>query len=653
MVSTLSMLAEYDDIRRCQEVLHEGTAEEQFLRFAALQEECRLQWLAAIREAQRLKTELDEALKQMSHLESKLYHARRLLDVESKLRKEAEQEKQTLEKKLVAVANVVQDPSFPSETREKLEFIKAQTKKRKSQNNYEDKYGNDINSTGSFLSDLSVTQSEEDFLDGNCSRVWKKHRPSLTKQTGTFIGSKPSRSSRGLNESRTKAKLNGSIHQKQGAMDIDSDDKICATTKVTIPNRGDGPIIAESIIEALPKNLLDEKAPPQSTEPGSSDTKTSDEENGNFKSPDKKKSPSKFHTPTAPPLSEFSANINNINATPARNIRNSVFRHHCFASKTFIKPDNCSHCNKKIRFGSLALKCKNCRTSAHVDCKDLLTAPCVPSSAGGTPTFKGLMGYLTEYAPSTHPMIPAIIVHCVMEIERRGFSEVGIYRISGSEREVKALKEKFLRGKTPPHISNIDVHVLCGCVKDFLRSLCEPLVPTDLWSDFSNAVQAESEEEKRKELYRAIDRLPHANRDTLAYLVLHFQRITKCEEIKMPLGNIARVFGPTIVGYSSPDPDRNAIFSETMIQFQVMENLINIPEDYWNKYVQAVEDNDMNTLSAKKSSYSKYKAPPPPPSTFQTPNKDGLKTLYSTPFKGSIRKDRKFYGTPPYSSKKY
>ena len=32
-----------------------------------------------------------------------------------------------------------------------------------------------------------------------------------------------------------------------------------------------------------------------------------------------------------------------------------------------------------------------------------------------------------------------------------------------------------------------DVHVICGCLKDFLRSLKEPLVTHELWKSFVDA----------------------------------------------------------------------------------------------------------------------------------------------------------------------
>lgn len=96
--------------------------------------------------------------------------------------------------------------------------------------------------------------------------------------------------------------------------------------------------------------------------------------------------------------------------------------------------------------------------------------------------------------------------------------------MSGSEKEIKALKERFIRGKTIPPLSNIDIHVICGCIKDFLRSLREPIIPTDLWKNFSNAVQNVDDSQAVKDLYTAINLLPKANRDTLAFLIQHLQR---------------------------------------------------------------------------------------------------------------------------------
>lgn len=119
-----------------------------------------------------------------------------------------------------------------------------------------------------------------------------------------------------------------------------------------------------------------------------------------------------------------------------------------------------------------------------------------------------------------------------------------------------------------------------------MRNLREPLIPTSSWKDFSNAAQNVSDSEDMKDLYRAVTSLPLANRDTLAFLMQHFLRVANASEVKMPASNIAKVFGPTIIGYSSADPDQHAIFTETMIQAAVMEKLLSIPNEYWSRFLQ-------------------------------------------------------------------
>ncbi len=38
------------------------------------------------------------------------------------------------------------------------------------------------------------------------------------------------------------------------------------------------------------------------------------------------------------------------------------------------------------------------------------------------------------------------------EVEARGLTEPGIYRVPGAEREVKDLRDRFLRGKGTPNL---------------------------------------------------------------------------------------------------------------------------------------------------------------------------------------------------------
>lgn len=100
-------------------------------------------------------------------------------------------------------------------------------------------------------------------------------------------------------------------------------------------------------------------------------------------------------------------------------------RTHVFVSKTFIMPETCSTCGKKIGFGRMVYKCVECNAVAHPECFDKVALPCIPM--GASPKKPGA-GVISDYAPSSPPMVPAIVIHSVNEVERRGLKEIGIYR---------------------------------------------------------------------------------------------------------------------------------------------------------------------------------------------------------------------------------
>lgn len=68
----------------------------EFRRFLQVMEESRQQWQATTAEAQRLQRELDKCAQERSEFETKLLHARRLLETESKARRAAEMERDHL-----------------------------------------------------------------------------------------------------------------------------------------------------------------------------------------------------------------------------------------------------------------------------------------------------------------------------------------------------------------------------------------------------------------------------------------------------------------------------------------------------------------------------------------------------------------------------
>lgn len=82
----------------------------------------------------------------------------------------------------------------------------------------------------------------------------------------------------------------------------------------------------------------------------------------------------------------------------------------------------------------------------------------------------------------------------------------------------------MLRGKGQPQLAQVDIHVVTGALKLFLKTLKEPLITWTLWSCFTNVADMEEEVDVQNQIYSIFPDLPQPNRDTLAYLILHLQR---------------------------------------------------------------------------------------------------------------------------------
>uniref|UniRef100_A0A673CUK9 Rac GTPase-activating protein 1 n=1 Tax=Sphaeramia orbicularis TaxID=375764 RepID=A0A673CUK9_9TELE len=268
---------------------------------------------------------------------------------------------------------------------------------------------------------------------------------------------------------------------------------------------------------------------------------------------------------------------------------NGGVRLHEFVSKTVIKPESCVPCGKRIKFGKISLKCRDCRVVSHPECRERCPLPCIPNPCA-TPVKIG-EGILADYVSDTSPMIPPLVVHCISEIEHRGLHEAGLYRLSGADRTVKDLKEKFLRSKNVPVLSKVeDIHAITGLLKDFLRNLKEPLLTFRLNRPFMDAAEVSDDDNSIALMYQTISDLPQPNRDTLAFLVLHLQRVADSVETKMDIHNLARVFGPTIVGHAVPNPEPMTILQDTKRQPKVVERLLALPVDYWGQFVMAANE---------------------------------------------------------------
>ena len=87
------------------------------------------------------------------------------------------------------------------------------------------------------------------------------------------------------------------------------------------------------------------------------------------------------------------------------------------------------------------------------------------------------------------------------------------------------LQEELVRGKIQPHrLSQVNIHVVTGALKQFLKTLKEPLITFTLWKSFVGICDLNEEMDVQTAIYALVPDLPQPNRDTLAYLILHIQK---------------------------------------------------------------------------------------------------------------------------------
>lgn len=185
----LSLLAHYDEIIRAFEEYFEDDITAEFLEFAENQELCRIEWLKSVNECKRLQNDLEKANHEIGDYSNKLRNARKILDQEKKLRRRTEEERDALEQQMSLARDLLfNDKGYtrlPNDTLEKLAFLNNTSVRSNLDRNgvtatrlntINEINSNELNSTGSLLSELSYSKSE-DGLDVSAvirPETWKR-----------------------------------------------------------------------------------------------------------------------------------------------------------------------------------------------------------------------------------------------------------------------------------------------------------------------------------------------------------------------------------------------------------------------------------------------------------------------------------------------
>jgi RalA-binding protein 1 len=147
--------------------------------------------------------------------------------------------------------------------------------------------------------------------------------------------------------------------------------------------------------------------------------------------------------------------------------------------------------------------------------------------------------------------LPAVVYRCIEYLDAKGAaSEEGIFRLSGSNVIVKALKERFNTEGDVDFLADdhyYDVHAVASLLKLYLRELPTTVLTRELHLDFLHVLELDDKKKKVPAFNSLVHRLPRANWSLLRALSQFLITvINNSDKNKMTVRNVGIVFSPTL-----------------------------------------------------------------------------------------------------------
>nr|POF05481.1 rho gtpase-activating protein rgd1 [Quercus suber] len=175
--------------------------------------------------------------------------------------------------------------------------------------------------------------------------------------------------------------------------------------------------------------------------------------------------------------------------------------------------------------------------------------------------------------------VPIVIEQCILAVDHFGLEVEGIYRVSGNQSHVSALREAFNKASATgqsvdfriPSAFYQDVNSVTTLMKQFFRDLPDPLFTRAHYDYFIAAAKLEDENARRDALHQSINDLPDPNYATLRALVLHMHRVMQREsQNRMGANNLGLCFAPSLMGTHT-----SAQIADAGWQARVLETILN------------------------------------------------------------------------------
>uniref|UniRef100_A0A0N4Z4D4 Rho-GAP domain-containing protein n=1 Tax=Parastrongyloides trichosuri TaxID=131310 RepID=A0A0N4Z4D4_PARTI len=280
------------------------------------------------------------------------------------------------------------------------------------------------------------------------------------------------------------------------------------------------------------------------------------------------------------------------------------------ASHTYVKRRGfnikCCFCpNRKFASGD-KLVCVSCGIEMHLGCrKNNFNVPCVAMEGRRKMEQTKFPVYLGKICTTSRPMIPAVLIRLIDRIETSSMlTTPGLYcHVAEKQNDQQILKD-IVQEKFYIMFDKKSIFSVPDALKRLLNNLAEPIIPPSSWSDVCLSVRKAD----YKTIYKEILNLPITNKDTLAFLIRHFQIVIGLSDRnKMTLSVVAKQFAKVIIGIPKFRREKYGTtkdcryFSEEALKF-----LIEINHDFWNLILKTSNDPPFNVFLIRNNIFNIY-----------------------------------------------
>ncbi|XP_074643925.1 rho GTPase-activating protein 29-like isoform X2 [Tubulanus polymorphus] len=261
---------------------------------------------------------------------------------------------------------------------------------------------------------------------------------------------------------------------------------------------------------------------------------------------------------------------------PFKNIQQSrAAQTHTF--RKLRTPAKCRECECYLYFNGA--ECEKCNLAWHKKCLETCSQVCGNRSAAHNLTTFGV--HINQQIKDTRAAIPPLIMKCVLEIEKRGMSQKGLYRVSGVKSRVEKLCQLFEIEGEKVDLSEQHPNVISNVLKLYLRQLPEPLLTYQLYPEFIRIAREDTPSNRASTINKLgylVKLLPRPNYRSLGLLIHHLDKVSMYEsENQMTASNLGIVFGPTLLKPREGGASLNSLL-DTAHQTRVIELMISNSE---------------------------------------------------------------------------